>query len=122
KGKSPLPKCRFRLSVTRRPPQRSVTRRPFQLSVMQTPSDFRKNQARQRRNASAAVPKWQACCSEHSAATEEFSSRNQNVAALCLKEVRSETRSSGFFGHRQSHSRSGTCRGRDRPTLDEVGL
>jgi len=53
-------------------PQRSVTRRPFQLSVMRAPSGFRENQARQHRNPTAAVPKWQVCCSAHSAATEEW--------------------------------------------------
>jgi hypothetical protein len=39
---------------------------------MRAPSGFRKNQARKRRNASAAVPKWRACYSERSAATEEI--------------------------------------------------
>ena len=72
KDKSLLPRCPLRLSVTRRPPQRSVTRRPFQPSVMRAPSGFRENQARQHRNPTAAVPKWQVCCSAHSAATEEW--------------------------------------------------
>lgn len=61
----------FRRNVTPRQFQSNVTRSQFQLSVTRVPSALRNNQPVSRRTG--VVPKWQACCSEHSAATEELS-------------------------------------------------
>ena len=93
KAKGPLSRNRFRLSVTPRPFQPSITPRPLQLSVKprkfqisvtprpfrpsvtRAPSAFRNTQpVSSRSRRTGAATKWQACCSEHSAATEEIAS------------------------------------------------
>src|SRR5262245_47614284 len=91
RAKSPLKKCRggnplprylcqlsvtprpFRQSITPRQLQVSVTPSPFQLGVTPAPLAFQNNQPVSRRSPrTGALPKWQACCSEHSAATERI--------------------------------------------------
>ena len=60
-------------SITPRPFQLSVTPRPFRPSVTRAPSAFRNTQpVSSRSRRIGAATKWQACCSEHSAATEEI--------------------------------------------------
>jgi len=55
--------------------QISVTPRPFRPSVTRAPSAFRNTQpVSSRLRRTGAATKWQACCSEHSAATEEIAS------------------------------------------------
>jgi len=65
--------------------QSSVTRKPFQLNVTRTPLALPRDQlmsVQSRRHPSAAAPKWQACCSGHSAATEVHVLEDVRLSAL----------------------------------------